>query len=359
VYLIVDALDECHTDDLPKLLDLIVQHSALPRVKWIVSSRDWLLIERRLREVAARTMLSLEIQQNTKQVARAVDAYIEASISRVPSMQDDEDLQARVRSVMRQRADGTFLWVSLVIEELRKANSWEVEQIVDEVPEGLTELYSRMVGQIQQLKRGNPELCRLVLLAVITAYRPLSLLELGVLSGLPKQIAGRTKDVEALVKMCRSLLTVQGGAVYVVHQSAKDFLVNEVSGSFLSAEINQVHHDLFVRSLQVMCSELRRDIYGLQHPGFPVDQITRPDPDPLARAAYSCVYWADHLGASTTGPENDGLRDGGKIHSFLENKYLQWLEALGLLGSLSEGVLAISKLNILLVGRVSPSLFGL
>jgi len=353
VYLVVDALDECHVDDLPKLLDLIVQHSTLPRVKWIVSSRNWPQIEQRLTADAARTRLSLEIQQNAEQIARAVDAYIEASISGLPSMQDNEALQARVRSVMRQRADGTFLWVSLVIAELRNANSWEVEQIINEMPEGLTELYRRIVGQIQQLKRGNPELCRVVLLAIITAYRPLSLHELGVLSGLPKQMAGRTKDVEALVKMCGSLLTLQGGAVYVVHQSAKDFLVNEALGSFLSAETSQVHHDLFVRSLQVLCSELRRDMYGLRHPGFPVDQIKRPDPDPLATAAYSCVYWANHLDASKTSLENDDLRDGGKIHKFLDNKYMYWLEALGLLGSLSEGVLALSKLNILLV-RLAP-----
>jgi hypothetical protein len=40
VYLVVDALDECRIDDLPKLLDLILQHSTLPRVKWIVTSRN-------------------------------------------------------------------------------------------------------------------------------------------------------------------------------------------------------------------------------------------------------------------------------------------------------------------------------
>jgi hypothetical protein len=47
-YLIIDALDECMAD-LPKLLDFIVQKSSVsPRVKWIVSSRNWPDIEERL-----------------------------------------------------------------------------------------------------------------------------------------------------------------------------------------------------------------------------------------------------------------------------------------------------------------------
>jgi hypothetical protein len=37
-YFIVDALDECLVE-LPKLLDFIVQTSASPRIRWIVSSR--------------------------------------------------------------------------------------------------------------------------------------------------------------------------------------------------------------------------------------------------------------------------------------------------------------------------------
>jgi len=49
-YLIVDALDECVTG-LPKLLDFITQTSSMSRIKWIVSSRNWPNIEKKL-EVA-------------------------------------------------------------------------------------------------------------------------------------------------------------------------------------------------------------------------------------------------------------------------------------------------------------------
>lgn len=80
-------------------------------------------------------------------------------------------------------------------------------------------------------------------------------------------------------------------------------------------------------------------------------QISLPDPDPLASIRYSCVYWVDHLDDSesgTTMSEND-LQDGGLIHDFLKKKYLHWLESLSHLRSMSEGVLAVQKLEALVV----------
>ncbi|KAK0724929.1 hypothetical protein B0H67DRAFT_569144 [Lasiosphaeris hirsuta] len=50
-YLVIDALDEC-VIDLQKLLGLIVQISSSTRVKWIVSSRNWVQIEEQLAPVA-------------------------------------------------------------------------------------------------------------------------------------------------------------------------------------------------------------------------------------------------------------------------------------------------------------------
>jgi hypothetical protein len=73
-YFLIDALDECVTD-LPQLLDLITQHSSgSPRVKWIVSSRNWPEIEERLGTATEKARLSLEL--NAQSVTNAVNAYI-------------------------------------------------------------------------------------------------------------------------------------------------------------------------------------------------------------------------------------------------------------------------------------------
>ena len=73
-YLIVDGLDECQKD-LLQLLDLIVQMSSIsPRVKWIVSSRNWPEIEKRLETAGEKVKLCLEL--NAELVSAAVGKYI-------------------------------------------------------------------------------------------------------------------------------------------------------------------------------------------------------------------------------------------------------------------------------------------
>jgi len=107
-YLIVDALDECVVD-LPKLLNLVILTSASStRVKWLLSSRNEMHIEQKLRCVDAKARLSLELKQNAEQVSRAVDVYIDDKLSRLESLEDDS-LRDQVRDILRRKANGTFL----------------------------------------------------------------------------------------------------------------------------------------------------------------------------------------------------------------------------------------------------------
>ena len=350
-YLVVDALDEC-VEDRPKLLELMVQNSARRGIKWVVSSRNTPDIEQKLRQDQSQARLHLEIQENAEQIAVAVDSYIQHHVSELPSLQGDPPLQRQVGEAMRRKANGTFLWVSLVMEELRKAQSWEVEDILDEIPSGLGNLYNRTLKQIGQLGRGNPDLCRLVLSAATTAFRPLCLDELGVVSGLPEKIAEKPQSIAVIVSLCGSFLTMREEYVFIVHQSAKDFLLQTAFGSFFPYAIEEAHRGLFSRSIEALSRTLKRDIYGLKRPGYPTDEVTPPKPDPLANVQYSCLYWVDHLHDSRlAGPAGD-LRDGGSIDTFLRQSYLYWLEALGLLESLSAGILAMAKLERLLQVRL-------
>lgn len=215
-YLIIDALDECKTG-LEQLLKLVVRNISPSRVKWIVSSRNRPDIERHLKIDDAQTRLSLELKQNAECVSRAIERYIDDKVSRLESLQKDNSLRNHVRHVLRYKADGTFLWVALVVQELEKVGSWYVRQVVDEVPRGLDELYARMMDQIQRLERNDPEFCRLVLSAATLAYRPLHLLELGVVSGLPDTISSRIENIEEIVKMCGSFPAVRDGHVFIIH----------------------------------------------------------------------------------------------------------------------------------------------
>ena len=80
IYLIIDDLDECVTEDLPKLLEFIKQQSSVSsHIKWIISSRNWPDIERHLDQMDYKVGLSLEL--NAATISRA-DCILRIPISK-------------------------------------------------------------------------------------------------------------------------------------------------------------------------------------------------------------------------------------------------------------------------------------
>jgi len=355
VYLIVDALDECESG-LVQFLDLIVPNASVPSspVKWLVSSRHRVDIEERLRPEGGRMKLSLEINAH-HHISNAVNAYIDHKVSDLVRLkQYDNKLQAQVNEQLRHKANGTFLWVALVCKELREVESWHALEVLSEMPSDLGQLYSRMMSQIRQLKRTDPESCRLILSTATLAYRPLHLLELASLAGLPEEFSLKPGLMTKLVGLCGSFLTIREGIVYFVHQSAKDYLITDAELEILPHGRAEGHGAIVSRSLQGMSNTLKRDIYQLQNPGISIEQVESVDVDPdlLAPVRYACVYWIDHLceiGKSLH--DQVGLCDNGTIDLFLKKHFLHWLEALSLMRSISSGVVMVKKLENLLTVR--------
>ncbi|RFU80289.1 wd40 repeat [Trichoderma arundinaceum] len=283
-YLIIDALDECAQGDLPKLLDFVLASSS-SRVKWIISSRNRPDIEQRIR--SNQHLVTLSLEQNAEHVSRSVDEYIKLRVANLSSIADDEDRQAQVRNIMRRKAHGTFLWVSLVIRELDAAKSWEVQHIVEELPESLKEVYRRMIRQIKEHKRRLPEQCWLLLSTAAVAYQPLRLDELALLAGIQDNISDKPQFIAEIVNLCGSFLTILSGVVYIIHQSAKEFLIEDASRDIFPLGINHTHHAIFSKSLQAMSHVLRRDIYGLVNPVFPIDKVQEGSQGPLDGIYYS------------------------------------------------------------------------
>ncbi|KAH6870208.1 NACHT domain-containing protein [Alternaria rosae] len=82
-YLIIDALDEC-VFNLSKLLDFVAkQSSASSRVKWIVSSRNWLDIKAQLERAGYKVKLSLKLNANLVAAALAQEKRYKAEVALV------------------------------------------------------------------------------------------------------------------------------------------------------------------------------------------------------------------------------------------------------------------------------------
>lgn len=287
--IIIDALDEC-VKGQDFLLELITKASSYSLLKWIVSSCNLPFIDRKLDNTSNKANLCLE--QNATHVSAAVRSFIKHKVNELKSQWEDNTKQHEVQRWLVAKADNTFLWVALICEELRKTHEWETLDILKDIPPGLKELYTRKMKKIEGLKQKSPEFCRTLLATVSIAYRPLGLEKLRALSGLPPIITKRS--TAELVSMCDSFLTLQDEVVGFVHQSAKEFLLENAVAKMLPEGPSHQHYLIFSRSLGVMVmgGTLQRDMYNLRHPGRSVESITKnpPEKDLLSNARHSCIH---------------------------------------------------------------------
>jgi hypothetical protein len=341
VYLLVDALDECKVG-LSDLLNLIARTMSAQSIylKWIVSSRNIYIVEQVLNLDEEGNKLSLEL--NANQISSAIETYIGHKISNLDILKHNEKLRERVRDQLSQKSDGTFLWVALVVEELRKCQlEEEVLDTVKAVPTDLPRLYDQMVEQIDQLKGRLREVCLKVLSMVVLSYRPLHLSEMRHIVKIPK-----IPDIERAVAMCGSFLTIRDKYVYLIHQSAKDHLDEIHATKAILQERSVTHYEMYQQSLQILSQKLRRNIYELSDPGISASEVSAspPNPDPLFELRYCCIYWLDHLLETDPRPaEKSESIDDQEIFTFLKKHLLHWLESLSLIGEVRHGILTLRK----------------
>ncbi|KAL7932075.1 hypothetical protein V8C35DRAFT_329060 [Trichoderma chlorosporum] len=345
VYLVVDALDECE-QGLSHLKKLIFKSLTISdKVKWLVSSRPTVDLKSPETE---RSLIELDPQK--LQIPVKVFINYKLSVLQTRPGYTGEILEHLEKEISK-RAENTFLWVALVFKELDREDGNQIVvdgmyalDIIREIPSGLSKLYDYMMNKIDRGLRKDREYCRNVLVAATLAFRPLTLSEVTVLAQLPDNFPA------TIVRKCGSFLTVQDETVYLIHQSAKEYLQGN-HGSKLwqfngqPAAMSQGHEDLAIYSIKALSSNLKQNMYNLDY-GFKPKDMKPPQPDPLAPIRYSCAFWADHLDAANGEclEHTKTLADGGVTWTFLRERFLHWLESLSLLESLPESVDSIKKL---------------
>ena len=220
------ALDEC-TSGLSELLHAITDDSVGPRsrVKWLVTSRNVPEIELYLHPDPLCVKVSLEAK--ARYVTRAVAAFVEYKVRRLAALCTyDLELQAEVQQQLRDKTEGTFLWVSLVCKELEDVPLYRTRDLLQALPLGLDPLYDRMMVQIMAQDARTVRYCKDVLRSIALARRPLLLEELAVAAGLPKDQFRDLQAVADLSRRCGSFVTVREGIVSFIHLSAKEYVMS-------------------------------------------------------------------------------------------------------------------------------------
>ena len=276
VYFVVDALDECDPESRETLLRLMevytgkdkTRSTAGSAIKWILTSRN---NEVDINEAFINSP-DISLENNSASVDHAVSRYIGRKVDiLLEKKRYSEEQRDLVLKVLKEKAGGTFLWVSLACAELKKTfkTNGNIRRALDRLPRGLAEMYTQILDKaFADDSSDGADITKEILKAVVVAIRPLNLYELAVAADIPKEDWNNGSSLKEYVSQCRSLLTlrtdverkngrgvlIQNTTVHLVHQSAKDFLASSKCKLFLSPELAEEHGNMTRRSISYFCS---------------------------------------------------------------------------------------------------------
>ena len=232
---ILDGLDECIEESLApflvKIRDVFTpttrQRSKTPSsiFKAIAISRNFpesfeVFLDRFPR-------LRIDVSHNV-QIGKDVSKYIDDGMKLLACAEHKKpklgQLRLNVRKKLVDGADGSYLWVKFAIKSLEGVTCPELEEAITEFPRGLDDIYARMLHALPGRQKSK---VIQIIRWVATAYRPLTLLEIGTALELPRADDQDLGDATAdFVKCARDLLLIsESKNVVLVHASFQDFLV--------------------------------------------------------------------------------------------------------------------------------------
>ncbi|KAJ4158057.1 uncharacterized protein LMH87_008602 [Akanthomyces muscarius] len=242
VYVVLDALDECERTSCLQLLESISDMLCNPfysvqkgvRVKFLLTSRPF------LHESYAATKPSLQstlsIDQGQPGYLDDLQKFIRKRVDEISqSRQFSSDVREYLYQSMILKADGTFLWIQIVLASLEKSlltAKSDLKKIIAGLPEDLTATYKRYLASIAV---DHQSVAARFLKLLLGSSRPLHLDELNVAFTMEAKhitVDDISQDIQGgiahtIQAILGPLIRVSEMQVSFVHQTVKEFLLTE------------------------------------------------------------------------------------------------------------------------------------
>jgi hypothetical protein len=361
--LVVDALDECEgSNDMQLIVQLLAMSGSLKhvRLRVFLTSRPEVPIQYGLGQVPDAERRDFLLHKVSPSIVdHDIRLFLEYRLNLIGEG-DGQELGwpgAEVIQSLVRSASGLFIWAATACrfiseglfaeERLHMLADGSDRDSAASPEQHLNQLYLTVLRKSIQSSYTARELARYysmmrqILGSIVSLSSPLSVSSLSILIQIPEQRVNR------MLKELHAILDIPKGndqPLRLHHPSFRDFLFSKdrcVDENFWIEE-RQAHAALAGSCTQLMSSTLKQDICGVKTPGTlaadmgkdRVAQCIKPELE------YACINWIHHLAKGST-----QLHDGDEFNFFLEEHFLYWLEALGWLGKVSEGIHAISLLE--------------
>ena len=299
VFFVLDGLDECDETSTKLLVDNFCDFfQPDPRRP----SRSFQLA------IVSRTIAGLEVPpqvkldpDNDKYVSGDIQHFISARIQKLDIIPGFGDICENVRAILLQRAQGTFLWIGFVVDELsNKRTCLEITESLDSFPPGLDAIYSRMLLQIPGDKR-----CTItrILRWVTMAVRPLTLQELTAAAAIPpSKKLSNDRVIRDHVILCGPILEIQGNEVRLIHESARDYFQRK------EPDDDPILEEFRIKAEESHAELARKCLDYVEESDLSHTPLDTKDPLVLQKSPlldYAVFHWVDHARRSSTYLDKD------------------------------------------------------
>lgn len=248
VIIILDGLDECEPSTRQQLLQSLTRfYSARegsdltqpPYVKTIIASRPSNDIKHAFDILPT---IRLRGEDEPEAISQDVELVIKHHIENATRRGIPREVLADVRAGLIKGADRTFLWTTLVIDLLetkKGASKRELMEIL-EARGDIFQIYDRLLDH-----SSNATQARKLLQIVVGAIRPMTLSELSVAMAVNSDqmtFEDLKLDVvhnfeERAKELCGHFIRIVRETVYLVHQTAREFLIQTHGTHQLDAHV--------------------------------------------------------------------------------------------------------------------------
>ncbi|KFG85892.1 NACHT and Ankyrin domain protein [Metarhizium anisopliae] len=233
VFVLIDALDECEASTRKDLLSWIQIISQLSpagdsgKIKILLTCRPHINdIEDELQDVGT------QLQMGSAEINHDLAKYIDDRVDELANRKHYPlSLKRKVIETLKRESGNTFLWVSLMIAELKTTFLHKVEEKLNRLPHGLNNTYSTILDRIPDENRENAQF---ILRFMVAALRPLKKTELQAAYATWKtnsRLSGEDMQLYSdILSVCSSILhagSEDNATLNFCHQSVKDFLLDE------------------------------------------------------------------------------------------------------------------------------------
>jgi hypothetical protein len=359
--IVVDALDECEDEhSIQTLLQLLAEFRSLEKVRLRVflTSRPEVPIRNGFIQMPDAEHQDFVLHNISSTIVNDdICIFLEHNLKLVAQERSLATGWPGRQTIMQlvQNASGLFIWAATACRFISEGKMFAVKRLdmilkqssttINAPEKHLNEIYIMVLRQCispNYLAEEAEELLSVlkhILGSIVTLLSPLSTQSLSKLLNKAQDEVDQTLyDLHAIL----SIPVDPSLPLRLHHPSFQDFLFEKARCEEFWVDEKQAHQVLADSCIQLMFTSLRQDICSVDAPGMLVADVesSRVKQYLPQEIQYACLYWIQHLERGGSHPTDNDL-----VHRFLQEHLLHWLEALGWMGKVSEGVQAIISLE--------------